>query len=308
MLFLLATLGLGCGSTPTEPGETRASAVPLVREVDRTLHARTTLMDARIFRREGRLEAAERTLQRGLWISPDNPRLNWMMGEILDELGREGGDVYRRRADAIAPPPPPLPDQPLETSGEGVVVVLVPPHRDDIASRLIPVNWPDDQVAGALEGRLAIRLPIARVVHADPKTVDAARIELRKLDPTAVISLRVERAYCGNTLKDGRFAIGQLRIAAEHRGRVAAESGPATSREVVSEPRLEVGCKIEAIARALESAFSLPAVGLSLGGGDPAGRRSSTDWPTESIRALFPGLGERIEEHLETGRDLLGVG
>ena len=291
--ILLAVLALGCESTPGESGAIPLAPAPEVREIDRAFHARRILFDARMFRREGRLEAAERALQRGLRVSPDDPRLNRMMGEVMGELGREGGDVYLRRADEIAPPPPPLPGLPLDTPGENVMVVLVPPDPDDVATRLTSSSWPDDEVAAALERRLAIRLPAASVIYADPETVDAARSGLHEGAPRAVISLRVERAYCGDTLKDGRFAVGQLRVAAERRGARADESGPATSREVVSEPRLAIGCRIESIARALEAAFSLPSVVRSLRSEDPGDRRSATDWPTAAVSSLLKTAFEK---------------
>ena len=47
----------------------------------------------------------------------------------------------------------------------------------------------------------------------------------------SVLSYRVERAYCNDTIKDGPFAVAWLRIAGETRGE--ASSGPDSRRDVI---------------------------------------------------------------------------
>ena len=98
-------------------------------------------------------------------------------------------------------------------------------------------------MARTLESRLRTRLPDARIVHADFETVAAARGWLGEHAPRAVLSLRVDRIYCGESVKDGRFGIATLRAAAEPAR--SAGSTPLVGRSVVDDPRLAMGCRAE---------------------------------------------------------------
>ncbi len=304
----LAALALAAwlaGVPPGLAGEPQYVGVPEpeeVTEADRARFARSHLEKGRALRREGRLEMAEHALRRGLSASPDDPPLRRELARVLEELGR-GDEAARERAaaDAIEPPPPPPPDVPLDLPSSDVLVVLLPPARDASSERL-PRGWPDGPVAEMLEQRLRARLPEARVVHAEFETVAAARDWLPQVSPRAALSLRVDRVYCGDSIKDGRFAMAWLRAAAEQPG--ATSSGPAWGRALVYDPRGPESCEREVTARALEQVLALEAVraGLAAQPGD------RTRWSNAAIRTLFPGLGARIDAELAAGHDMLAQG
>jgi hypothetical protein len=245
---------------------------------------------------------AEHVLRRGLSASPDNPPLRRELARVLEELGR-GDEAARERdaADAIEPPPPPPPDVPLDLPSRDVLVVLLPPARD-VSSERLPRGWPDGPVAEMLEQRLRARLPEATVVHAEFETVAAARDWLPRVSPRAVLSLRVDRVYCGDSIKDGRFGMAWLRAAVEQPG--ATNSGPAWGRALVYDPRGPESCEREVTARALEQVLALEAVRAALAA-HPTDRSS---WSTAAIRTLFPGLGARIDAELAAGHNILAQG
>jgi hypothetical protein len=117
-----------------------------------------------------------------------------------------------------------------------------------------------------------------------------------------VLSLRVERAYCGETRKDGRFGMAWLRVAAEAPADTSA--GASLVRGLVAEPRLAGGCLFEVVARALEQALALPQVEVALAR-EPA---AAPAWTAGAVRTLFPGLGQRIDVELQAGRSALAHG
>jgi Flp pilus assembly protein TadD len=290
----LAALAGGCARPPATP----AGPSPGVRAAA----ARHSLETAREHRSQGDLARAEAVLRHGLATAPDDAALHRALAAVLMELGRSAeAEPHLRRADALDPPPAPPPDAPLARSAQGLLVVLIPP----IAGDRVPQSWPDEAVAGTLQRRLARRLPDARVAHADPATVAAARGWLARFEPRAVISLRIERAYCGESRKDGRFGMAWLRVAAE----VPADSsaGPAQVRTQVPEPRLAGGCLSEVSARALEEALALPLVESAWLRAEAVGARRAP-WTTAALRTLFPGLGQRIEAELQSGRSALASG
>jgi hypothetical protein len=120
-----------------------------------------------------------------------------------------------------------------------------------------------------------------------------------------VLSLRVERAYCGQSQKDGRFGMAWLRVAAEVPADTSA--GATRVRALVSEPRLAGGCLSEVTARALEQALALPLVESAWSRAETAGARRAP-WTAAAVRTLFPGLGQRIETELQAGRAALASG
>lgn len=293
-LVALAALAGGCAGPPAAPAGPGPGA--------RAVAARHSLETARQHRSQGELALAESVLRHGLATAPDEAALHRALAGVLIELGRSAeADPFLRRADALDPPPAPPPDAPLPRSAQGLLVVLIPP----IAGDRVPQSWPDDAVAGTLQRRLARRLPEARVAHADPETVAAARSWLARFQPRAVISLQVERAYCGESRKDGRFGMAWLRVAAE----IPADSsaGAAQVRTQVPEPRLAGGCLSEVSARALEEALALPLVESAWARAETAGARR-TPWTTPALRTLFPGLGRRIDAELQKGRSALASG
>lgn len=282
-----------------EPAPAEASE-PASRHGERM--ARYGLETARGLRREGRLELAEAAARRGLSFAPDDARLHRELARILGELGRADAAARERAtADALDPPHVLPAATPLEIPSRGVLVLLVPPDRDTDPSRL-PQGWPDEPVARTLEARLRTRLPQAEVVHASPESVKAARGWLSRFAPRAALSLRVDRVYCGDTVKDGAFGIAWLRAAAETPG--AASTGPAWARAWLNDPRLPAGCRVEVTTHALEQVLKLPSVRDALA----APAAASGAWSTASIRALFPGLGARIDQHLAEGHELLSQG
>jgi Flp pilus assembly protein TadD len=294
------------------PAFARTPAEPAVSEAERAHHARQLLLDARAFLRQDRVDAAERALRRGLAVSPEDARLHDLLARVLARQERVAESVHhRRRADELSPPPPPLPTTALEVSSRSVVVALIPPASSTERPDRVVGDWPDGIAAKTLEHRLRLRLPLATIAHASPQTVAEARSWLAERSARGAISLRVDRSYCADTLKDGPFAVAWLRVAGEVPGEPS--EGPDERHEVVLNPRAPGDCRAEALGRALERAFKHPIVRRALESPPlPAGRRTpaaqQARWSTPAIRALFPGLGERIKAELDTGRAQLATG
>jgi tetratricopeptide (TPR) repeat protein len=163
-------------------------------------------------------------------------------------------------------------------------------------------DWPDGGIADVLEQRLLVRLPDATVVHTTAESVAASRIWIAEFAPRAAISLRADRAYCGDTLKDGPFALARLRVAVAAGGSPVGESRQV--REVVIYPRPWSRCESLAVARALEQSLALPEVRSALRAPGAPG----VTWSTAALRALFPELGRRLTAELEAGRRRLALG
>jgi Flp pilus assembly protein TadD len=294
------------------PAFAGAPAQSGLSDAQRAHSVRQQLEDARAFVKQDRLDAAERSLRRGLAVSPDDARLHELLARVLARQGRdEEAALHRQRADELAPPPPPLPETALEASSSGIVVALLPPAKSAERPDRVPSSWPDGIAATTLERRLRLRLPQATIAHASPQSVAEARRWLAERSPRGAISLRVERSYCADTLKDGPFAVAWLRLAGEVPGETS--DGPEERREVVPNPRAPGDCRAEALGRALERVFKYPAVRRALEAPPlPAARRTAAAqaerWSTPAIRALFPGLGERIKEVLDSGRAQLANG
>ncbi|MBW2421740.1 MAG: hypothetical protein JRH19_24595, partial [Deltaproteobacteria bacterium] len=314
-LFALVPLLVACtspSSTLPSLDPTPAAAQDTPSDSLRDYAIRRSLRDARIYRDQGRLEAALRATERGLDTAPDEPRLLRLHADLLEALGREEEAArHRARADALDPPLPPLADNPLAAAaaGELLVLLLPPPAEDDprSPSRLerIPQDWPDDPTAETLRKRLALRLPDAQIVLLDRTrmqeelgSVAAVRSFLGDRGRPRALTLRVDRAFCGNSVEQGDWAVAWLRVASAARGQASARvenlrralEGPAT-------------CKSEAIARALESALEQPGV-QGLLGRDPA----DGNWSNASIRGLFPDLGLALGREIEAGRRQLAGG
>jgi tetratricopeptide (TPR) repeat protein len=186
-------------------------------------------------------------------------------------------------------------------SSQLLVALLAPGSGDEQPGRLAR-DWPDGDIADVLEQRLRVRLPDATVLHATAESVAASRTWIAEFAPRAAISLRADRAYCGDTLKDGPFALARLRV-----GVATADSPTGESRrvrEVMSYPRPWARCESLAVSRALEQALALPEVRTAL----RAPRVSGGTWSTAALRALFPELGQRLTAELEAGRRRLALG
>ena len=262
---------------------------------------RRSLEDARALVREGRLEHAELALRRGLEVDPRHARLHRTLADVLDALGRtQEAAQERERADALEPPAAPLPEGPTGLPTEGLLVVVVPPEPDASHLESLLNRWPDGPELAALEQRLGVRLPGARVLRADVESVLAAQAWLAERGARGVLTLRIDRAFCGDSIKDGRFAVGQLRAAAAPAG--AAAAATELVRETVFDPG--PGCEALALARALERVLASAALRSALAA--PPDARGPFRGPV--VRELFPGLDRRIEAQLRSGEALLAAG
>lgn len=304
--FLTRTLAvcavlLGCSGVPATEGLVPRPAPP-PGERDVELFVQRRLADARAFREQGRLEAAEHALERALAFAPDDASVHRLMARVLEEQGRMGAArAHGLRADELDPPPPPPPDAPLPLDARDLVVLLVegPDAEPGLDAR---ARRPDPALERALlESRLATRLPDAEVVRADPESVSDARALLRARGARAALSLRTDRGFCGSSLKDGEFAIAWLRVAGgTPAGLVFA---PTTVRQVIADPPAGDACVRLALARALEQALLESGALRALSEGARGG-----DWPSPALRALFPGIGRRVVEEIERGRARLATG
>jgi Flp pilus assembly protein TadD len=298
---LLALLGAGCGAgLPQQLPEVTLS------ENELETYARRHLLDARALIEEGRLESAARVAARGLELRPDNAELQRLRAEVLERLGRSGeARAHWKLANLLDPPPPPPPETPLDLPSEGVLVALLTPPQDSSLGKRVPRDWPRGEVAATLEQRLRTRLPQASIQNLDPQSVSQVRSWIEERQPRGVLSLRVDRAFCGRSLKDGFFAVAWIRAAAGAAG--AGQEGFATSEEirsVVSRPIEEESCRREAVARALEEVLERPALREAL----LREPRPNSSWGSPVLRTLFPQLGRRVAEEIDEGRRLLSSG
>ena len=302
LLCALALLTVpGCNSWRLGDPVLLRPAEPTERARERA--ARKLLEDARSLHLQGKRESAERVARRGLELQPDDARLHRLLARVLEEQGRsEETEAQRRRADELDPPPPPPPDETLEAPSRGLVALLLPPLSQSVNPDRLPGDWPDGIVAETLERRLRVRVPEARIVHADPASVSEAAAKLASLEARAALSLQVVRAYCDVSVKDGHFAVVVLRTSAEVAG--APGSRHERVRAAVDDPPRGRSCPAEATARALEAALT----GESLARALAARPDPGTPWSRASLRALFPGLGVRIREDLGEGQRWLGSG
>lgn len=265
------------------------------------LFVQRRLVDARIFREQGKLEASERALRRALEADPQSAAAHRLLARVLEQQGRRGPAArHWMVADRLDPPPPPPPDTPLPVDSAGVAVVLVDGavHSgapDESARRPAP-----DVEADILARRLGARLPWATVMRADPPSVAEARASLQQHGARAAISLRTDRGFCGYSRKDGDFAVAWVRVASAT-ARELVEP-PSTVREVIENPPGGDACVPYVLSRALERAL------LETHALDATRRRESGEWPSPVLRALFPGLGRRVAVSIERGRARLATG
>jgi tetratricopeptide (TPR) repeat protein len=287
---------LGCMLAAAVHAETpRDDARAVERRVRRSLE------DARALVREGRLEHAEMALRRGLDANPDHARLHRTLAEVLAAQGRSDAAARERGlADALDPPAAAPPEEPLDVQTAGLLVVVLPPEAQAGHPERVSGDWPERREVRALEARVRVRLRGARIAHTDLESVAAARAWLAQRAASRVLSLRIERAWCGESIKDGRFAVGAVRAAAAATGMPRA--GEALGREVIFDPG--PACEAEALARALERALAAPEIAAAL----RAPQLASRTLPNAAIRALFPGIGRRIDAELRSAERLLAEG
>ncbi|MBW2312921.1 MAG: tetratricopeptide repeat protein [Deltaproteobacteria bacterium] len=285
---------LGCPKPP--PRDTGPS------DEARQRYARHQISYALSFRSQGRHESAEHALDAALAVDPDNARARRLMAVVLEDLGRLAeAQKQRARADAVDPPPPLPPDRVLDAPSKGLLVVIPPPESLRGRTPRIEGGWPGGEAVAALLRRLHIRLPDAEVVTVDPATLGDVQALLRQLAPRAVLSLRIDRAYCGDNEKDGPFSLAWIRLAAAAPDGVVAAPDRVRHVEWIPPPQ---HCIQLPIGRALEQVLDRAEVKDALGS-----RAARFDaWPASTVRALFPGLSVRIAEALEQGRARLATG
>ncbi|HXK22476.1 MAG TPA: hypothetical protein VMS55_07350 [Myxococcota bacterium] len=262
------------------------------------LVSRLVLEQGRALLREGRGAEAEHVLRQGVAADPKNAALEGALARALEAQGRsqEAADAWRR-ADALSAPPPPPPEEPLPGRGAGMLVAIVPLEPDRAASAA--PEWPAPDLEPVLRDRLSLRLPEARVLRADPESVAAAGQWLRSQRPQRVLSLALERSWCGFTVKDGDLSVASLRVAAAAPG----DSATAHSVRASSSPRGPGDCRFDALTRALELALAHAANVQA-----PPTKAPTPEWSREALRALFPGIERRLHEALRSGRALLAAG
>jgi len=300
LLAAAALAGLLAGCQGIDPTPEAAPPTP----AQSARGAERALQDARAFLARDRAEAAERAADRGLALAPDHAGLLRARARARAAQGRDDEAARdRARADRLDPPPPPPPDTPLPGDSKGVLVALLPPDAEGAGSARRPEGWPDSPSADWLRERLALRLPDARVVLASPDTISTARSLLSETAPRAVVSLRLERLFCGDTRKDGRFGLAWLRVGAERRGGPPAR--PRVVRAVLAPPPAPETCRRDALAHALEAALAEPAVALALGRPAPP---AQTAYSNPALRHLFPGIEQRLEAELRAGERWLAMG
>jgi tetratricopeptide (TPR) repeat protein len=282
----LATLLAAC-QTPRDVAAPPAKPDPLT--------SRHVLEQGRALLREGRDDDAVRVLQRGVADDPGNARLHAALARALEAQGKTAeAAAARARADLLAPPEPALPRDAVPGRGLGMLVAIVPVEAE--TSGRTPA-WPAPELERVLTERLAIRLPEARVLRADPGSVGAARQWLAAQGAQSALSLALERSWCGFTVKDGDLAVAVLRVAAAQPGLDASPQRMTTAFE----PRTAGDCEHEAVARALERALAkLPVT--------PARVAAPAEWTREALRALFPSIARNLHDELRNGRALLGAG
>jgi tetratricopeptide (TPR) repeat protein len=262
------------------------------RELERD--TRRALENGRALLLEGRADAAERVLRRGLKRSPHDPQLERALAHVLDALERPAeARAARDRADARLPRPAPLPDSPLLATTRDWLVLLVTgtSERPDA-----PGTWPDDAVRARLAARIAQRLPGATFRQADPESVAEAEGLLSAHPAARVLSLRVDRVFCGFSIKDGQIAFAELRAVASIAGQ-AAFALP--TRRLVEDPLPRAGCEFQALDRALEAAI------VPLAATNP---EAVPPLAEPRIRALFPGLERRVTAWIRKGRRRVSAG
>lgn len=280
-----------------------ATPAPGAEPIERDRATRYELERGRALLADGRLEAAARAFEEALKRDPEDARAHRALADVLARLGRaDEARAHDGRAEALDPRPAAPEAGPLEADASGLDVFLVPP--DPEADVTVRESWPSGEAGTALEHRLRLRLPGARVAHADPGSVAAARESMQQA--RSAISLRVLRVTCRATVKDGPFALASLRVAVALPD--GSQAGPETVRTVFEDPPLSgAACQRDITARALEAALAGPAARRARSA-PPRAEVATARWSTAAVRALFPGLAQRIEVELARGRARLAAG
>lgn len=271
-------------------------------------NARVRLEEARRRLADGDYEAAAASAQRGLASVPEEVRLHRLRALALEAQGREPeASVHRRRALELAPPWR-APEEAMADAArlEGLEIWILPLPRAETPADRLPAAWPKGALAARLAARLETRLPGARLRWLDgkvPASVPAVRSWAR--GSRRILTLRVDRAYCRTTHKDGEIGVVWLRSATTDAG-----GQPALSllREVVEDPSFARGsaladCRAEALERALERSLAADAVQETIHTDEPQRALSR-----RAALALVPSLAANVERERIAARRALAHG
>ncbi len=321
LMLVLCCCVFGCASkappeTAAAPERSRVLAsLPSSEAAERERAARRSVQDARAFLMQGRPEAALRATTRGLLARPDDAALLRERARALTWLGRVAeAETAQANADRLDPPAPPLPDTPRAGAFDDLLIVLQAPDIDLGSERAVADARAARAGRPALVARLRTRLPGVALVEeakAGTDTVPDARAWLVAAGRPRIAGVRIVRALCGESVKDGRYAIASL-----HR----TEASPAAATPVDGPVRFSGAreaddaaiCAEHALARALERWLASPffdagtASPQSADVAAPAPRPATPD--RETVLALMPGLRGRIEAEHASARRALFVG
>ncbi len=278
-----------------------AAPTPIVGDLspaDRAAYARSSLERVRLLQSQGNLKMAERLLRSVIAVAPDDRRARALHIQLLEEMGRPE-DAARARHEARVFKSPPIPSGPADLASEGVLVTIAGEELGDggATAQTAALGEP---LAVALAARVETRLPKARVVRRVPDTVEEARGWLTRIRPRAVLALRVARGFCGESVKDGAFAMTELHVASGPAG--ADELDRFSHIERLYDPSREA-CLEEVAARALEQVLHSETVRQALSS-EGAGQR----WSAVAVREIFPGLDAAIETRASRGRAAMEKG
>jgi tetratricopeptide (TPR) repeat protein len=266
---------------------------------EREEYSRMNLQRARVLRNQGELVKAELVLRRVIAVDPDNHRAHVMRIELLEELGRQNDVVDARQA--LTATSKPLPDSAVAVDSTGVLVAIAGSDLSDGRTGAF-LSAVADAFAGQLAERAELRLPQARVTRFVPSSVAEARAMLEEWQPRSVLTLQGKRAFCGDSGKDGRFAVAMLDVTAARPDRDEVEHIPIKKTLYDLDP---IRCPDEIAARALEGALAEPRLQTLL---EAPGVPGEATWSSPVIRRLFPGLDAHIEQSLDQARKAMSEG
>lgn len=292
-------------------------------EEDRNRAAQRELESARVLQQKDRLGSALRTVDRGLALEPPDAKLHAKLHRLAAELHQEHYDNYRAavlhraRAEELDPTPTPPPPEVHPVDASGLLIALLPPQPANARSNArgrsnALAEWPDGIVANTLKERLELRLPGASVEiiasrdHPTSQSTAAARAWLSERDPAAILTLRTDRCYCGESVREGRFSVVWIRIAQVIGNGIAATPRLARfARDADHAPLDADGCHYDALARVVERLLQSPSFESALAAVGPAQVRTLS---SGAIADLFPGLGRRLAATLGEARMLFANG
>ncbi|MEN8181805.1 MAG: alkyl sulfatase dimerization domain-containing protein [Myxococcota bacterium] len=290
---LAAVLAIGACST-------RTPVVGDLTDEDRAEYARVSLERARVLQAEGDLRTAERLLRSVVAVAPDDRRARALQIQLLEEMGWSSEAADARR-DLRRLRPEPVPTGPADLPSEGLLITVtaqeVGEGRDAAHAASI-----SEGLSVALGRRVRTRLPDARLVRRVPGSVEEGRAWLARYQPRAVLALRGARSFCGESVRDGTFAVAELEIATGAAGAVELEQLTLIERLFDPDPE---SCVEEVAARALERVMDHPTVGEALAA-PPT--QEDVDWSARAIREIFPALDAAIEARAEKGRQAMRKG